>query len=324
MALSDLTVLSDYTYNTAVTIIAQQIEKFNAASQGTILLSAGAIRGDVSEVTLWGNLSNIVRRRNAYGTGTVNTRSLQQITDAMVKVAAGTDEFEIDPSQFTWIQKSPEEAGVVIGTMLAPQMLADMLNTAILAGYAALVQTPAVVHDGTAETPGSLTISKLIDGASKFGDRYDSIRAWVTHSVPFHNYLKTNALNAENLFRFETVSVMGDTMGRPFIITDTPSLINTTPNPDQYNILGLASGGITVQQNNDYYQTIVESTGKENIGRTMQAEWTYNLGVKGYAWNKGTGGASPNNAAIGSSANWNKIVSDNKDGAGVVVKVIAD
>jgi len=61
-------------------------------------------------------------------------------------------------------------------------------------------------------------------------------------------------------------------------------------------------------------------TGEENIKRMWQAEWTYNLGVQGFSWNKTTGDHSPTDAAIMSSANWTRTATSHKDLAGVLLK----
>lgn len=321
MALSDLEVFNQFTYESITETVAQQVALFNEASAGTIVLRQAANQGDYSDVAFWKNITGLVRRRNAYGSGAVSAKDLEHLLDTSVKVASGTPPVNMPPSQFTWIQRSPEEAGIVIGEQLAKAMVQDMLNTAILAAYAAMVQTTAILYDATSDSPDTLTHVALQKGAAKFGDRSDAIAAWVTHSTPYHNLIANNLANSTSLFSFGTVNIRADAMGRPFIISDTPSLINVAATPDTYHVLGLVPGAIVVEQNNDFAQNIETSNGDENILRSYQAEWTYNLGVKGYAWDKGNGSHSPNDGAIGTSGNWDKYASDNKDGPGVIVRV---
>jgi hypothetical protein len=321
MALSDLAVYSEYAYSTMTEMVAQEVEKFNAASQGTIILSPGNNQGDYSDVAKWQKISGLVRRRNAYGSGSVSAKTLVNIVDTMVKVAAGTPPVRIDPSQFLWIQRSPEEAGVVLGTQLAGDMLADMLNTAILGAYAAMVQTTAILYDATGDTPDEMTPSALMKAARKLGDRSGEIAAWVTHSVPMHDFWADNVANATSLFTYGTVSVNRDPFGRVFVVSDSPSLIQTAPSPDTYVVLGLVPGAVIVEKNNDFLANEQTVNGDENIQRTWQAEWSYNLGIKGYAWDKTNGGKSPTDAAIGTTTNWDKYVTSDKDGPGVILKV---
>lgn len=318
MALSDLAVFSEQTYSAMTEVIAQQIELFNAASRGVIELRSTEHQGDYNEEAFFKKISGLVRRRNAYGSGAVAAKNLQHLLDTGVKVAAATPPVELNPGQFKWIQQNPEVAGAALGQQLAGDMLGDMLNTAIAAGYAALSQVSAVVYDATGDTPDTLTPTALLNGAAKFGDRASSIQAWIVHSTPMHNYWGNNITNAANLFTYGTVNVVADAFGRVFVMTDSPSLI-TAGAPNIYHTLGLVPGAIVVGQNNDFDENIETKNGDENILRTYQAEWSYNLGVAGFAWDKTNGGKSPTNAAIATSTNWDRYATSEKDLAGVVV-----
>jgi hypothetical protein len=67
-------------------------------------------------------------------------------------------------------------------------------------------------------------------------------------------------------------------------------------------------------------ERIQTANGDENIQRSIQSEWTYNLGIKGAAWDKTNGGKSPNDAALATAANWDRYATDFKDTAGVLIK----
>jgi hypothetical protein len=317
MALSDLAVFSEYVYSSLSEVIAQQVELFNAASGGAIVLRQAANEGDYSDIALWAKVAGLVRRRNAYGSGAVAAKELEHLIDTMVKVAAGTPPVNIPPSMFTWIQRNQEEGGAVIGQQLAGDMLGDMLNTAIMGYVAALSGEADVTHDYSAT--GTLDLSVLNTGASKFGDRANDLRAWVLHSKSMFDMFGAALANTEALFNFGTVNIRQDGFGRPFVITDSSALVNTTPNPDVYRSLGLVTGGIIVEANNDFDDNIETSNGDENIQRTYQAEWTYNLGIKGYSWDKTSGGKSPNDAALATANNWDRYATSHKDTAGVIV-----
>ncbi len=317
MALSDLAVFSEYVYSSLSEVISQQIDLFNNASQGGIMLRAAANQGDYSDLALWAKVAGLVRRRNVYGTGAVAAKELEHLLDTMVKVAAGTPPVNMPPSMFTWIQQNPEAGGAVIGQQLAGDMLGDMLNTAILGFVAATAGEADVIYDHSAT--GTATLAALNTGAAKFGDRAPDLRCWLMHSKSLFDIFGTALANTEALFNFGTVNVRQDGFGRPFVITDSPSLIDTVPAPDAYRSIGLVAGGIIVEQNNDFDDNIETSNGDENIQRTYQAEWTYNLGVKGYSWDKTSGGKSPNDAALATANNWDRFATSHKDTAGVLV-----
>ncbi len=318
MALSDLAVFSEFTYEAFTEVLAQQVDLFNEASGGTILLRSAAHEGDFSDVAFWAKISGLVRRRNAYGSGAVAEKNLEHLIDTMVKVAAGTPPVRIDPSQFEWIQRNQEEGGAVYGQQLAKDTLADMLNTALLVYVAALTGEADVYEDLSGADTAFTT---LLTGAAQFGDASNNIAGWAMHSKSMFDIFGTALANSEGLFTFGTVNVRQDGFGRPFIVTDSPSLINVTPDPDKHYIAGMVRGALVVDMNGDFVQNIETSNGDENIIRTIQSEWSYNVGVKGYSWDKATGGKSPNDAALGTANNWDRVATSHKDTAGVLLLV---
>jgi hypothetical protein len=62
--------------------------------------------------------------------------------------------------------------------------------------------------------------------------------------------------------------------------------------------------------------------GDENITRSWQAQWSYNVGLKGFAWDKTAGGHSPSNAALATGTNWDRFATETKDLAGVIVNTL--
>jgi hypothetical protein len=175
-------------------------------------------------------------------------------------------------------------------------------------------------------TPKLASFLYLNSTQAKMGDYAQQIVAWVMHSTPLFSLYANALTNAQQLFLYGTVNVARDPWGRILVATDSPNLLslNTVPNPDEitYSTLGLVRGGLVVTQNSDFDANEDSVNGDENIKRTYQAEWSYNLGVKGFAWDKGNGGKSPNDAAILTGTNWDKYSTSNKDLAGVVLKTL--
>ena len=318
MALTDLQVFSRYAYSAMTEVLDQQIDLFNQATRGGIILRSQSNQGDYNDEAFWKRVSGLVRRRNAYGSGAVSEKVLEHLLKTSVKVAAGTPPVRIDPGMLRWIQRSPQEAGAVIGQQMAGDTMADMLNTAIMGYVAAVGQVSAVVHDYSGS--GTLSLAQLNTGASKFGDAAQDISVWVMHSKSLFDLYGEALTNTNRLFQFGTVRVIEDGFGRPLIMTDSPQLVDTVPVPDVYFTLGLTSNAVIVDRNNDFDDNIESSNGDENIIRTYQAEWSYNLGLKGFAWDKTNGGASPNDAALGTATNWDRYATSDKDLAGVLVK----
>ena len=322
MALSDLAVYSEYAYASMTEVLRQRIDLFNAATGGAITLRSAAHQGDFSDVAFFAKISGLVRRRNSYGSGSVAEKKLAHLVDTMVKVAAGTPPVRLDPGQFKWIQQNPEVAGAALGQQLAVDTMADMLNVGLGASYAALSAQTAVVYDATGNTlpENTLSFGNLNNGQAKFGDQASTISAWVMHSKPMFDLYGKNLSNAERLFNYGNINVMRDPFGKLLVMTDSQNLV-ITGTPNNYAVLGLVPGAVIIDQNNDYTANEEAKNGDENIIRTFQAEWSYNVGVRGFAWDKTNGGKSPNDAALLTATNWDKYATSHKDLAGVVVKV---
>ncbi|SEN65122.1 major capsid protein [Halomonas caseinilytica] len=318
MALSTMQVFNDFMYRAATETIRQQIELFNGATNNALQLRTTGNTGDFAHEVTYSAISNLMRRRNAYGSGSVAATSIGQLDHVAVKIAGGTAPVEFEPNQFTWIQRNPEEAGVVIGEQVARGVIADEVNTAILALVAAMSGNTDVNHDATA---GTLNLAALNKGAGKFGDRMMDINTWVIHSKAMTDLFDNALTNSSRLFEFGTVRVTEDGFGRRFVMTDSPGLYvpeaDGAGTDDNYKTLGLATGAAVVEDNDDYYGTIEEKTGNENIQRVFQAEYTFNLGLKGYSWDTAT--KSPDDSALGTAANWSKLATSNKDTAGVLI-----
>ena len=322
MALSDLAVYSEYAYSSMTEVLRQKIDLFNTATGGAIQLRAAAHQGDYSDVAFFAKISGLVRRRNSYGSGSVAEKNLAHLVDTMVKVAAGTPPVRLDPGQFKWIQQNPEVAGAALGQQLAVDTMADMLNVGLGASYAALSAQTAVVYDATGNTSPENTLSfgNLNNGQAKFGDQASTISTWVMHSKPMFDLYGKNLTNSASLFTYGNINVMRDPFGKLLVMTDSQNLV-IAGTPNNYAVLGLVPGAVIIDQNNDYTANEEAKNGDENIIRTFQAEWSYNVGVKGFAWDKANGGKSPNDAALLTATNWDKYATSHKDLAGVVVKV---
>ena len=323
MALSDLAVYSEYAYSAFSETLRQQVDLFNAATGGAIMLQSAAHQGDFSDVAFFAKVTGgLVRRRNAYGSGTVAEKVLKHLVDTSVKVAAGTPPVRLDPGQFRWIQQNPEVAGAAMGQQLAVDTMADMLNVGLGSVYSALSQVISVVYNATGNVApeDGPTWNNLNNGQAKFGDQSSQIAAWIMHSTPMHKLYGNNLSNSERLFTYGTVNVVRDPFGKLLVMTDSPNLYEVGA-PNIYRILGLVPGAVMIGQNNDFDANEETKNGDENIARTYQAEWSYNVGVKGFAWDKASGGKSPTDAALFTSTNWEQYATSEKDLAGVIVEV---
>lgn len=315
-------VIDDIVRTTAMEMIAQDINKFNEASAGTMRLLSAPMAGNFETEMFDTLIPNLVGERTPYTDSAVTALNLATDETSRVKIHRQLKPVNVDPQHATLWLRDPEELSLLVGRMAGPLMLQDMLNTGIGILVAALAQTTAIVTDGVTDyTVKTMTQEKFARAQRPFGDRYTDIVGWMMHSKPFHDLYESQLSNEARLFEAGNVSVVRDLVGRPIIITDSPMLINETPTPDQYRVLGLTSGSIEVQNNNDIISNLERSNGQTNIKATLQGEYSFNIKVKGYSWDITNGGKAPTNSALFTSTNWDSVLVSNKNGPGVLLNV---
>ena len=300
----DLTVFNKQTYAVMVETIAQHVNLFNEQSQGTIQLQAKPFQGDFDIEASFNQIAGLVRHRDVKnGQNAIDSKRLEQHTNAAVKIAAGTPELLWESAQFRWVQQDQEQAALVIGEQLGLGQIANMLNSAIKCGVSAIGGNSEATLDGTDK---AIDFAQMTRAAQKFGDRSGSIESWVMHSGALTNLYLNTLANNEQLFSFDNVAVYRDQFGRLFVVTDAPDLVYANEAGDGvlYNTMGLSEGGLIISTQDDFDSTIETKTGTENITRAYQAEWSYAASVKGYTWDMAAGGDNPNATALATGTNW--------------------
>lgn len=315
MALSDMKVFNEYLKNTTIETISQMVEKFNAASAGAIRLTPQGIDGDFLQESLWAGLHAAQRRVDRYAAnGAQAATALAQVQANSVKVAGGFGPILWEPAQLSWIQKNPAEALEVISRNLSEAIMADQLNTAI----AALVAAISNVAGATNDVSGTAGVSYgAINGAhAKFGDASGLLVAQVMTGEVFHKLVGQNLTNTAQLFNSTSVNIV-DILGRPVIVTDAPALYEAGV-PNKQKVLSLADSAAIVHDGSDVVTSVQTSNGKERIETTFQADYSFGLGLKGYAWDIANGGKSPTSAELATGSNWDLFVNSVKSSAGVI------
>lgn len=317
MALTNMKVFNAELQTAIIESLAQQVALFNEASAGTIVLTTAPFEGDYRYENFWKGIHSAIRDVDRYATNnTASATNLEQLQNIGVKVAGGFGPIRWEPGQMTWVQKSPAEALEVISRNMAEALLQRQLNQAI----AALV---AAIEAGTTNTTYDAGTSVLsyrhINRAhAKFGDASQLLVADVMDGTTFHDLIDANLANEAKLFEAGNVRVV-NVLGRRIVVTDAPALRespSTTTNDAK--ILSLVTGAATVYDGSDIITNIETSNGKERIETTFQADFTYGLALKGYAWDTTSGGKSPTSAELATGGNWDKVVTSWKDTAGVL------
>lgn len=313
MALSHRTVFNEYIVPATIETFAEQVRLFNAASNGTIVLDAANFRGDFLTQAFFNNVRDAQRRVDRYQPNTdVEPTDITDHTQSKVKVAGGFGPVRYEPSEMTWLEE-PTARGIEIASRsFADALLYDQVNTAVLAAVGAIGSQADTVYGSDTE---KLTYDTINLAHAKFGAASGMIRTDIMSGTQYHKFISQNLGNAPSmLFTADNVTVVS-ILGKAVIVVDAPGLTS----PDGVSrVLGLTAGAVTVSDSGDLITNIETKNGKQRIETTFQADYTFNIGLKGYSWDTATGGKSPLDAEIGTGANWERVAESVKTTAGVL------
>ena len=321
MALSDMQVFNDFIMPATMVTLDQEINKFNAASNGTLVLSSEGFTGDYMRESFFATLAAAQRRvdRNA-SNATATATDLTELQGSKVKVAGGFGPILYEPSQMTWLQRPTQQGISAASTAFAELLLQDQLNTVIACLVAALENNAGVTNDVSGSA--GMTYGAINGAHAKFSDMSAQIGANIMTGTVAHKLIGDNLTNGERLFVASGVNII-DILGKAVIVTDAPALYEAgTPNLSK--VLGLVQGAGTVGGVADVLTNVETTNGKLRIETTFQTDYTFTVGLKGYGWDETNGGASPSDAALATGSNWDKVAEFDKATAGVIAVADAD
>lgn len=314
----------DQMVNTAIArLLPIQVNGFNAASNGAILLNSNATFGDFSSHTEWGNLG-LPTRFNPRDSAAATILDLNQLVLDSLKIAGSYGPYRAPMALLQREAKALAEPAAVLAAQVTQGIMADQLGTALTAlnahitGNTALVTTIAEPSATTA-VAGDIDVSLpvLQKGVKVFGDQQQTVVRCFAMNGTVWNYLIVNGLvqNQNQLFKFETLAggLYSDGLGRTYLITDLCA---------DNTILALTDGAAVVSQMVPIFVSAPDLTAKaaQNL---IKAEWQYDLALK----NCGIASAvktavktgSATDAQIKAAATWVKQYTDNKQAPGAAI-----
>lgn len=315
MALSQMQVFNEYIMPATIETLGQLVQKFNEASAGSIMLTTEGFDGDFLQEAFFAAVHSAQRRVDRYAAnGAQAATDLTQLKHSSVKIAGGFGPIQFEPSQLTWLNKPTAEGIEVASRNFAEAMLKDQLNSAI----AALVGATSNVAGLTNDVSGSagLSYSAINTAHSLFGDHSGNLVAQVMDGVTYHKLIGENLTNATQLFRSQNVTVV-DILGKAAVVTDAPAFYEAGT-PNKRKVLSLVEGAAVVHDGADIVSNIQTNNGKERIETTLQVDYSFGLGLKGFAWDETNGGKSPTDAEIATGTNWDQVATSEKHTAGVI------
>ena len=323
MSLTQMQVFNEYIMPATIETLSQMVQKFNAASGGAIRLTTDGFTGDFLQESFFASLDSAQRRVDRYATNnTATVTDLSEIKRSSVKVAGGIGPVRYEPSQMTWLQRPTAQGIEVASRTFATLMLKDQLNTAIAALVAAISNQPSATNDVSA-TAG-LSYSALNGAHAKFGDQSGNIITEVMNGTAYHKLLEKNLNNAQQLFQSGNVRII-DILGKLVVVTDAPALYaaGALLTPNKLKVLSLTDAAAIVSNGGDVISNIETTNGKDRIETTLQVDYSFGIGLKGYTWDEANGGKSPTDLELATGTNWDKTATSIKHTAGVITIVDA-
>lgn len=320
--LSNMQVYDTLIRERTIELLGQNLNVFNE-SQGAIRLDMNVWMGNYTRASFYNSIASAQRRVDRFAAnGAAASTALSESEHVGVKVAGGFGPVVFEPSQLTWLASSPEEAINVIAQGFADALLADQLNTSVLATVAAIENQAALVNDVSALTAGAgaLTQSVLNGSHAKFGDQSAMLAVDVMTGAAYHKLIEKGLENGERLFMSSNVTVQS-ILGKTFVVSDIPALTETGT-PNKTKVLSLVAGAVVVDNASDIITNLDPANGKTRIETTWQADYSFGVKLKGYAWDIANGGPSPDDADLGTGSNWDLVMGDVKHTAGTLA--IAD
>lgn len=315
MSLSTMQIFNKFYMTAIIETLAQMIDKFNAASRNTIRLTMDGFEGDFLQESFFQSVHSAQRRVDRYAVnGAVDAVDLTELKRSSVKIAGGFGPIRYEPSQLTWLMRPTAQAVEVISRNFAEALLSDQLNTAIAALVAALSNNTDAVNDVSAAS--GINYSVLNNTHALFGDHSTSIITDIMTGAVYHKLISQNIANATQLFQSSGITVV-DILGKAVVVTDAPALIEAGV-PVKQKVLGLTESAAIVHDAKDIISNIDTANGSERIVSTIQMDYTFALGLKGYSWDETNGGKSPTDADIQTGTNWDVSANDVKFTAGVI------
>ncbi|MDV7209911.1 major capsid protein [Azotobacter beijerinckii] len=315
MSLTQMQVFNQYIMPATIETLQQMVQRFNEASNGAIRLTTEGFDGDFMQESFFAAVHSAQRRVDRYAAqASVTPTDLTQLKHSSVKVAGGFGPIRFEPSQMTWLNKPTAEGIEVASRNFAEALLADQLNTAIAALVAAISNQAAATNDVSASA--GITYAAINGAHAKFGDSSGLLVAQVMTGEVFHKLIGQNLANTTQLFDARSVNVV-DILGRPVIVTDAPALY-ATGTPNKQKVLSLADSAAIVSDAGDVISNIETTNGQTRIETTLQVDYTFGLGLRGYTWDEANGGKSPSDAELATGSNWDKIATSIKSTAGVI------
>lgn len=293
--------------------LGQNVAAFNQNSNGAILLSGAGNAGDFVDRLFFGANDVGGRRDRTTGVGSATPTGITQRNDTEITVSGRFGALSWNAQDPQW--QGVSESGVVqmLATKTVEYVMKDQINTSAAALVAALTQAGDAVTDISAnvDAVGAMSFSALNQASAKLGDAAMGTAAVLMNGAAYHGLVGDAIGDSSNLFTYEGIMIraFGNKL---LVVVDAPALTVSTTD---YNTLILNGGAAVISEQGSPYVIMTEKTG-DNATLEYQADYSFNLGLKGFAYG---GTANPTDVELATGANWTKTYGSAKNGAGALL-----
>lgn len=286
-----LQVFANQLRTTTVQLIQQDLNVFNQASNGTLVLTTGNTLDDIITEVGFGLIDSLVTDRNQYAPiGTpAQVKVITELMSNRINGAGKVGPVAISSGLLEKIHRDSASVAASIATQASQAILKRYVDVGIGTAYGAISsqtggagKVNAVYTQQAPVAPmlpaGSYlpTLRDFERAATLFGDARSQIRAWFVSGVAHGQMLSDSVMaNAERLFEIGGVIVYRDASGRTIVVTDSDPLINNNA------VIGLTANGVVVEAG-AVTSAASDEILNENIEHYWREDFTYGVGAKGY------------------------------------------
>lgn len=306
---SDLIIYNDEAQTAYLERVQDNLDVFNASSNGAMVLDNELIEGDFRKRALY-KLNGSLEHRDVNSEGKVTAKKISAGEAVGVKAPWKYGPYQTTEEAFKRRGRPVEEFSQIVGADVADATLEGFIQYATAALRAAIGSNAEMVVSASIEADGKKTLTR---GMRKFGDKFGRISLWVMHSSAYFDIVD-EAITSK-IYEEAGVVIYGGlpgTLGKPVLVTDTAPADA---------IFGLLPNAVAITESQAPGFRSYDVNDEENLSLGYRAEGTVNIDVLGYSWKAATGGSNPTLAAVGSPANWVKHAGSNKVTAGVMINL---
>ena len=313
---SNLKIRDEYFKTAAMEGVAQAVDGISEGTRGGIVLDSEMLKGFYKYDDYFA-FSDIVSRRDLTSVSAATAIAPAEDEEVSVKLFRKIGPIDMTLGGIKTKGYSDEEISRMLGEAHANQKIGDMLNGALAAADAALTGHASLEHDYSGT--GTLTHGQVNVGNAKMGDRSGQIVSYAVHSKVYHDVV--GQAMTDKITDVANVAIRdGGTffLGRSVLVTDDAALFDANGSlTDTYNTLGLVPGGVRITESEDEIVAVEIVTGLEQLVMRYQAEFAFNLTLKGFRWDVANGGSNPDDATLATQTNWDQHATSIKDCFGI-------